>query len=452
MRLKISLRVVLFGFGLGLSPWGALAQTTEPLLPIPLVPAAPQAPALPDQPSVRGQTVTERARPEVEALGVPVGNFFFFPRLEVGEFFNDNIFATSSNRVSDFITVIAPAFDLKSDFTNHALNVSGGAAIGQYARNPSQNFNDAYGAVNGRIDVDRLHQLYGGARVDHLHEPLTSPDAPGDAAQPVKYLQFSGLAGFAQNGLRTGYDTNLAFVRQQYDDVPAIGGGTIPQGTRNNNAIELAVRGTYEFVPNYQGFVRAAGNVRRYDNSVDGNPANPNRDSNGFRADIGARIDLTGVTYVEVFAGYLAQYYTAPLSNITGLDAGANIVWNVTPLTTISLRGERSAQDTNDFVAVAAGTPQNSPGYLLSTANLNIDHELLRNLLLNAQLSYENDDFIGIQRTDNIFAASVGAKYLLSRYVYLGANYVYAYRTSSGASAINPYSNNIVLFRVGLQL
>src|SRR6202007_1699831 len=107
--------------------------------------------------------------------------------------------------------------------------------------------------------------------------------------------------------------------------------------------------------------------------------------------DVGATIDLTGVTYIEVFGGYLNQYYQAPLSSIHGIDAGAKIVWNVTELTSVKLNAGRSPQDENNTSLSSAGVSVNSPGYLRSLVILSVDHELLRNVLLHAEASYEND-------------------------------------------------------------
>src|SRR5215467_10086310 len=59
-----------------LLPFGAGAQVTEPLLPVPAPPSGPQAPALPGQPTYPGQTVTQRPRPESQPVGLRVGDFF----------------------------------------------------------------------------------------------------------------------------------------------------------------------------------------------------------------------------------------------------------------------------------------------------------------------------------------------------------------------------------------
>lgn len=449
MGRKLPAGMIACGLALSLAPVAAVAQT-EPMVPVPPLPVAPNVPIAPGVPLERGYTVVDRERPEVAPLGMRFGPWFFFPRAEVDELYNDNIFAGSgapgSPKGNAFITALAPSFDLRSNFPTNALNLSAGAILSFYSQHTNFNTQDAFGAADGRLDVDATHDIHGGLRVERAHEDPGSPNVPGNIAEPVLFNTYTANAGFAQTRLRIGYSADVTARRQEYQAVPLVGGGLSQQSERNNNSYEVALRPYYEFVPNYQGFLRAAYNLRDYDHSVIGQPV---RDSHGYRADVGARIDLTGLAYGEFFVGYLRQEYrSSTFGSIGGLDAGANIVYNITQLTSLTLKGARTAQDTN--FAIVGAAP--SPGYLESSVGLSIDHELLRNLLLNGTAAYLNDDFKGIDRTDKVYQAGVGAKYLLSRNLYVGANYTFQRRISSGTSGIGPFSRNIFLLRVSTQL
>src|SRR5690348_6969052 len=98
----------------------------------PTPPVAPTMPELRPEPFgyylQRGQTVTERPRPELDPLGVHAGSFFIYPRVELDQLYNDNIYAAGSNRVDDFITVLSPSVDVKSNWSNHALNADAGVS------------------------------------------------------------------------------------------------------------------------------------------------------------------------------------------------------------------------------------------------------------------------------------------------------------------------------------
>jgi hypothetical protein len=63
-----------------------------------------------------------------EAPGIHVGGFMVFPELEIGERYDDNIFATKNGRESDFYTVISPSVSVESTWSRHGLGACGLAA------------------------------------------------------------------------------------------------------------------------------------------------------------------------------------------------------------------------------------------------------------------------------------------------------------------------------------
>ena len=456
MSRKILTAMVACGAALGVLPTAALAQAqgqAESFLPQPSVPVAPNVPATTGAPLERGLSVADRARPELDPLGLRFDGFFFFPRLEVDELYNDNIFATRTGKTSDFITLLSPSFDLRSNFNRNAINLSAGLSQSLYASHSAENTTDGYATASGRLDVDGAHDFHGALNATRSHyDPGSTPNVPGNAAEPVKFNNYSATAGFEQTQLRIGYSADVTAARQEFEAVPRVGGGFIPQDDQNNNYLEAALRGSYEFVPGYQAFVRGAYNLRAYDHAA-GNGV-PIRDSQGFRIDVGARIDLTGVTFAEVYVGYLDQIYRASsFGTISGVDVGGRLVWNPTQLTSVTLNAARTVQDANTAaLAFANGAVVNSPGYLESSVGVRVDHELLRNLLLNANASFVSDDFKGVNATDNYYLAGVGAKYLLNRNLYIGPSYQFQRLNSSGTNAFAPFTRNIIMLRLSTQL
>jgi hypothetical protein len=431
-----------------------LAQDLPPL-PTPTPPVAPTSPNLRPELSgrslERGDTVLSRPRPELDPLGVHLGAFFLYPRVILDELYNDNIFATATNTRHDFITVVSPSAQLLSNWSQHQIDLRAGASVGTYARTSSENYGDYFVSGNGRYDISRYLYGYGGARYDHLHEERDSPDATVGTTRPVEFDVYQANVGIAQNGLRIGYDASLGFRREEYSDTPGGGGVTVIESGRDLNTYTGAVRLNYEIFPRYQAFVRGEVNHREYDNT--GGIFGPSRNSNGSRADAGVTIDITGVTFAEAFVGYIIQEYeNDAFSNIQGVDFGGRVVWNPTQLTTVTFLADRRVQDTNTAALNSQGAPANSPGYLRSDAGVTIDHELFRNLLLNVRLNYENDDYKGIDRTDNRYDIGAGARYFINRNIYLGASYTYTKRDSSGTSKLDSFDRNLFLIRLGAQI
>jgi len=440
-RIPRYLLAVFYLLTAGLWPISVMGQATEPLLPVPPVPSGPQAPAPPGQPTYPSQTVVQRPRPELDPLGLRFGDFFWFPRGELDEAYNSNIFATPSPTIADAITVLQPSFDLLSGFPRNALNLHGGATTQFYAIHPDQNTQDGFVSTDGQLGVDAGSSLYGGAEAAHLHVPRTSTNSPGNAAQPVTYWNYTANAGYRQTGLRVGYQADIAVQDTQYNAVPIIGGGISPQSPSDTTISQAALRGSYELIPDYLGYIRVAGNLIDYPHTT---PGGVRFNSTGYRADLGLQILPRHIISGEIYAGYLSQIYSASgLGSISGYDAGGRLVYNITRLTTATFTGLRTIVPSNPTIGTTGAS------YLATTVTGNVDHELFRNLLLNASVGYENDTYLGVSRTDNVFSVSIGFKYLLNRNLYMGGSYNYQQRNSmiTGSS----YTQNVLLLRLSTQ-
>ena len=148
------------------------------------------------QETPRGQTVTERQRPDLDPLGVHAASFLVFPKFSLGESYNDNIFATTGNRKDDFITTLSPELRAQSDWNRHFLAFEARGDIGRYATNSSEDFEDATIGANGRVDIVRDAFVSGGATLNKFHEDRGSPDAV-NGKFPTEYMVLSPTVGAA---------------------------------------------------------------------------------------------------------------------------------------------------------------------------------------------------------------------------------------------------------------
>ena len=397
----------------------------------------------------------ERARPEFDPIGLRVGDFFWFPRAELDESYNSNIFATNKGATYDLITAFQPGFDLLSIFPRNSLNFHGNSVVQVYADHPAQNTQDGYLSVDGTLDVTQGSSFHGSAQVAHQNiaygspsSPIGTPNAFGNIAQPVTYWDYLARAGYQQGLRRFSYQIDVASESVQYNAVPLIGGGVSPQSSSDVTVSEAALRANYELVPDYLGYVRAGGSLYNYWRTIPGG-VRPNPKL--YRVDVGLQILPRHIIYGDVYVGYLTQNFASGLGSTSNADYGGRLVWNVTPLDTLIFRGVRSAitgtPSNGGTVVATAGTAGN--GYLASTFSVNGDHELLRNLLVNVNASYENDSFQGISRTDNVFTAGAGLRYLVNRHLFLGGSFAYQQRSSSLAAS--SFTQNIVMLRLGTQ-
>ena len=373
----------------------------------------------------RGETVRSRQRPELDPLGLHFGSFFFFPTLENSITYDDNVFATSNNTIDDFIYTLTPAFQARSDWNRHSLTFGAGGIFAFYFDQTTENFTDAFANIGGQYDISSSTTLRARAGVRREHESRGDPNEPLGVSDPTIFMSYdAGLDGshrFNRVTVSLGSDA----IYRVYDDSELAGGGTLDNSDRDYLEMRPGVQVGYEISPSLSAFVRGQGNFVRYDEETDSGGFN--RDSNGYDFVAGANVDYTGILFGDFFAGIRQRFFEDPaFSNITGPIVGSTLTWTPTGLTTVGLLIE------SQIIQSANNT---SSGYTSSGIGVNVDHELLRNLILSGNGAFRYDDFEGITREDKFFSAGAGADYLMNRYITLGARYTFEYRDSNVSGA-----------------
>ncbi|MGH8563202.1 MAG: outer membrane beta-barrel protein [Gammaproteobacteria bacterium] len=399
-------------------------------------------------PPERGETVTNRARPELDPLGVRAGGLFIYPRLGLQEFYNDNIFAIDSGEQDDFITLITPRVDVTSDWTKHAFDLYAKAAIARYADQTVEDFEDFSVGTNGRLDITQRTNLRAGVNYDRLHEGRGSPDdirrqGGSPPVEPTIFDVGSAFLTYQQWLGRFLLESGGVVDRLGYDNVKRENGDTIINDDRDRVLISGNLKVGYEFMPGYTAFARGEVDYRRYDNLCCDDFSQFDRDSEGYLIEVGTDFDVTAVLFGNVAIGYRSQDYDDPRFDTIGDVAGrASLTWNPTGLTTVSAaitRGE-----------VVETTLSGSAAIFETAGQVTLDHELLRNLLLQAAVSVGDDDFQDIDRSDTYVRAGFGAKYLMNRYIHLDLSYGYLSRGSSAQGG--DFTSNTIflgaLFRI----
>ncbi len=364
--------------------------------------------------------IRNRPRPDYDPDGVSVGSFLLLPSLQVGEAFNTNIFATESNETSDFITTYSPSIRAVSDWNNHAVAARAYALGGIYADNSGEDFFDYGAAIGGRLDVRRSTAVTAGASWDHRHEDRGSPeDVNGD--EPSEYDQYGLAIGGTTRPNRLSLGVEGNFTHFDFQDVTDSTGMMINNSDRNQSIWEGIARLGYAFRSDYEVFVEGNYTEIVYDSSVDDNGVN--RDSNGWRADIGVAFGITDTLFGDVYGGYIQRYYDDPTFSDTGsFDLGADVFWSVTPLTTVQVAVARNFVET---------TQAGASSILETAGDIQVDHELLRNVIVGANVGVSNFQYEGISREDNVWRAGADGRYLINRNFYAGGRAGYVTRDSN---------------------
>jgi hypothetical protein len=400
-----------------------------------LLPGIARADSYSVQPK-QGVVSVERIPQEYAPLGIRLGVFNLLPQVDLKETYTDNVFRTKGDKKSDFITTVSPLVALQSDWPRHSLGFLASADMYRYIDHTSENRTDWTLATDGRVDVQRDIQVYGGLAYRKLHEERGSPNDIATSLQPPEYTDQSiNLGYFHQFGQ---LNARLDFKGDKYDynNVETRGFGLVSNADRNRFDAQYSARVGYDLNNGWEPFVRA-----RYVNS-DYRTARDRggfqKDSDGWEGVVGAAFDLQGLWLGEAFVGYVQRDFDDPrFKAVEEPTAGATVTWNVTPLTALNARVNRTITDT----IVSGSSTEMDTFYGLSG-----DTEVRPNLVLGAGVSYLNSKFNNAVRQDDIYTAGVRARYFLNRNFSVGPEIQYITRESNLIG--QDYDNWIALIRL----
>ncbi len=370
--------------------------------------------------AVIGNTVQGRVHQEYEPIGIRAGSFMFFPSIDLRGEYSDNIYATTGAKVDDFIFGIRPQISGRSLWKRHSLRMSAFGNFGLYADNPDENFNDAGVNTDATIDIAENSQITARLAATRDHERRDSPD-DARGINPTIYYRITPELKFDQRINRVALRLRASADYIDFNDV-ATGTGTIlNEDDRDRLTWVLEGRAGYDVSRNVQLYVSALTDHRTYDEQFDDDGVE--RDSNGFGVFGGIIVDLAGTLSAEAYVGYRRQSFAdASLVNVSGVAGGLNLIWAPTKLTTVTLTGERTVEET---------TLTGSTASLNTAFDVSIDHELRRNLVITVSAGYLNRHYEGIARDDDNWRGSIAVQYLISRHFRLRCGYSYNARSSN---------------------
>ena len=381
--------------------------------------------------------VGERNFEQYTADGARFGDFKVFPKLELTEEFTDNVYAVADDRRSDYLTIVSPSVNIKSDLPRHEIDLSAVADFTEYARYSGEDTAHVNVTGQGKLDVSREDWFTLSATYDHGYEPRSSPDpSQGKTPTPVDNTSVK-LAQVYRPG-RLWVTVDGQYQRLDYGDVYTSTDSVLAYHLRDRDIYSGGVRVAYELMPGYFAFVESRANDRIYDSL---SAVGQNRDSHGFEERVGATFELTGKLRGDIFAGYLVQNFKSPtFSSVTGAAFGAGLTWNATALTTVTLQAQRTVEDTIDSGASS---------YVASMAHLTVAHELRRNIVLSLDGGLDVNEYQGDGTLQHVYDGGTKIAYKLNKFAYLGGVYHYYKRYSTLES--EAYSENRLMVTLGLQ-
>jgi len=376
-----------------------------------------------------GQTVRTRARPDYDPSGIRLRSFNVFPKMTVDAIYDDNIRAVEKDSpvyLDDRILLIVPELGIRSDWSRHELGGGAWLRSARYDEFDNQDFDDYRIWLDGALDM-RDSQLSLRGSHNRLHEPTTSPNFREAALEPTKFTSDRAGVTYRLDPNRAFIQVAVDFNRIDFqDDVLVPGSQQDPNNDdRDRDVTDLRLRAGYNVSPATGLFLQARS--YEFDYRTDADRNGNNRDQDGYDLVVGAELNFSGVTFGEVFLGYRNVEFADPrFDSQNGPLVGANVDWNITHLTTVTLGAAQRLRGST--VAGASG---------IEALNLSVevDHELRRNIILTLDLEAVNEDFLNIEREDDVLLFRLGAEYSLNRYWGLNLGYRFEERESNDAGA-----------------
>lgn len=355
-----------------------------------------------------GVTVISRERSDYEAGGIRAGSFVIRPRLTAGGGYESNVLGTARPRGSPFIET-SGGVEAVSDVSRVNLAASLAVDDVRYLDEPRQSFTNWAARIGGSYDVGRdVVSL----RYEHLNLNQTARDL--DVAQQLdQTIQFS--IDRAQLSYRANF--NRVFLTPAFEvssyaySNGSAGNVNYRQDYRDRVVLSPSLTAGYELSPrrNVIAVVREAS--ASYSNQL---PGVASRDFDDIAVLGGIDYDATGLVRLRALVGYEVRLFkSAQYRTIQAPIAELAAIWTPTGLTTLTAGVTRRIQDSAD---------ETTAGYTETSARLRVDHEYLRNVLLQANAGVYFNEYRdgGDQR---LYTFGAGVTYLLNRNIGISATY-----------------------------
>lgn len=378
-----------------------------------------------------------------QPVGIRVGSFVLFPTLEVGGGGTDNVFRSATSRTSDMFAEASAGSTLASNWRRHALELRIQNTRSFYQDYTTENDNRLEAQARGRLDISRRTNVAADVAYSYGKEARGSVNSPTSTTgdRPTLIQRRAGIEANHRIN-RLTLQLRGAVTETEYGSVettdPLTGVPTTSSGReRNYVQREIGGRAGWQFNPNLQLYADVVLNNRTHEapNAGDGIL----RNSDGYRAQLGAAFDKRGMLQGEVSAGYASQTPDDPrLKTVSGFIYNGKLSWQPTGLTEVIVTATSDIGET---------TLAGSAGALTRQTGVEVRHALRRYIILIAGASYAVASFGDSPVRETSTVERLGLEYYLSRETALLAGYQ---RTDFDTNAGNGYTDNTV--RVGVRI
>jgi hypothetical protein len=385
-------------------------------------------------------SVLTRQNPAYDPNGIRAGDITFFPSLNTGIAYNDNVYATQVDQMHDLIFTTQPALSIASDFVRHSISASFSAERGLYRDITSENYTDYGASLNGRLDLTGQTTMPINLSYEKLHIRRGSPDdRAGD--EPTTYHLMQSTMGLVHSGHTLAMRAIAGFKRYVYDNIETAF-SSIDNGDRDYNDYSLYTSIGMAEEAFFAPYVYS--NIRRIDYGRDIDNNGYRRDADEYEAGVGSIVNISKVTSGSFNIGYLGRdIEDSRFSKMNALTYGLNLIWQPSTLAAFRLEGKRM---------IGESTLEDAAGSYDSSLRLSMDYEMFTNVIFTPNLSYSLSEYDGIDKEVKRVGGGLDATYKMNRNMWVTGSYRYTDQSESGNLGNNDeYSNNTYFLSLKLQ-
>jgi hypothetical protein len=377
--------------------------------------------------------------------GHTVDGWTFYPMVTGATFFDDNVFATPTNRKSDWAFIVRPELAVTKSGQNYGIEAHAFVEGREYSKFSSEDQANAAASLGGTVMLNQDTRFQGRVQYVHAHEDR----GVGDLAQtvfdkPVAYDQFDGAVALNHRHDRWWTSVGAAATVIHFS-TPTVMGVPQDQSFRNGDIVAVPARVGYVVAPFTSVFVEGTPNSRQFDVSE--------FSSTGYRVVGGVLLEPGQDRRIrgEAFAGYMNQDYRgATFHDISTWTFGASLAFLLTDKLTMTLQGNRQALES---ALTCAGVFVGCGSSLIETwGGARFDLLVRPNLVVGAGATYLVDEVVNGNRTDHYLRPLFSVKYFPTPWLTLGFDYRNLNYDSTGPGVpvapgpVPGYTRNVYLF------
>lgn len=372
-----------------------------------------------------------------DPVGIKLGSFIYFPETEFGAVYYSNVFS-SPEPEEDAAGEIRTRSRLVSNWKVHAVELNSTSLWSFYNDFDSENDRAYAFEARGRLDITRRTDLQAAASIDHAQEDRGAIDASTAGERP-DIDTARGIATLRHEFNRLEAKLRASITDTDVGDAEDGFGNLVDNDERDVVVDEQALRLSYELKPSFSVFSEFGLNQRDYKTA----PLSDGllRDGDGERYRLGLDFGNNGkVLRGEISVGYGVQDHdTELLQEVDAFLFDSNVTYRFNELTAFRLIGRTEIGDT---------TSAGASGVVTQSVGVEARHAFRRYFIGTAGISYANNDYVGIDLTEDELRVNLDAEYFLNNEVILYGKYQHTAFMSSDPDA--DWDNDEV--RVGVRI